>query len=342
MRTVWLYSLRFILKIGLFFYFKQFKVIGKSNIPTDKPLLVLGNHQSALIDPLLLAVTFKQFAYYLTRAGVFQRKLVKAILNSVNMLPVYRIRDGWGNISNNNPVFEQCVELLATSNTVVIFPEGSHSLVRTVRPLSKGFTRIVLDAMERYPDTDLHLLCVGFNYEDAVGFPDRASVLIGKPIAVKPLLTDDTFENISILKSTVQNELEQLTTHIPAENYETTLSKLNEIGMDYLNPKAVNTCIQSGFKNCEKKLRTSSVLGKLIKPLVYINLCLPVLFWRYLVKPKVKEAEFIPTFRFAVAMVLVPLWLIGISFLLFFTIGMEVALFYFLISILLMLGYVKV
>ena len=92
MRTIWLHSLRFVLKIGLFFYFKQFKVVGKSTIPTDKPLLILGNHQSALIDPLLLAVSFKQFAYYLTRAGVFQKKLVKAILNSVNMLPVYRIR----------------------------------------------------------------------------------------------------------------------------------------------------------------------------------------------------------------------------------------------------------
>ena len=341
MRTIWLHSLRFVLKIGLFFYFKQFKVVGKSTIPTDKPLLILGNHQSALIDPLLLAVSFKQFAYYLTRAGVFQKKLVKAILNSVNMLPVYRIRDGWGTISNNNPVFERCVKLLAASNSVVIFPEGSHSLVRTVRPLSKGFTRIVLDTMERYPETDLHLLCVGFNYEDAVGFPDRTSVLFGKPIAVKSLLKNDTFENISILKSTVQSELEQLTVHIPSENYETTLSKLEDMGVDYLNPNAVNSCIQSDFKDCEKKVRTSSVLHKILKPLVYINLCLPVLFWRYLVKPKIKEAEFVATFRFAVSMVLVPLWLLGIAFVLIFSIGMEIAILYFLTSILLMLGYVK-
>jgi len=315
--------------------------VGKSNIPTDKPLLILGNHQSALIDPLLLAVSFKQFAYYLTRAGVFQKKLVKAILNSVNMLPVYRIRDGWGNISNNNPVFEQCVDLLATSHSIVIFPEGSHSLVRTVRPLSKGFTRIVLDTIERFPETDLHLLCVGFNYKDAVGFPDSSSVFFGKPIAIKPLLTDDTFENISILKNIVQNELEQLTVHIPTENYETTLSKLDDIGVDYLNPKTVNTCIQSDFKNCKSKVHSPSAFGRLLKPFAYFNLCLPVLFWRYVVKPKIKEPEFVATFRFAISMVLVPLWLLGIAGLFYIFFGLGIAVLYLTGFLFLMLGYVK-
>lgn len=327
--------------MGLFFYFKKFKVVGRENIPTDKSLLVLGNHQSALIDPLLLAVTFERYAYYLTRAGVFQKKFVRTILKSVNMLPVYRIRDGWSNISNNNPIFETCVSLLHGKKAIVIFPEGSHSLLRMVRPLSKGFTRIVLDTLERYPETDLHLLPVGFNYQDAMAFPDSVSIYFGKPIRVQSLLTSNVFENTTILKELVQTELQQLTTHIPSENYEGVLLKLAKLEMDYLNPQVVNNCIESQFKQCGNPKRKPSLLGRILKPLVYINLFAPVLFWRYLVKPKIKELEFVATFRFAVSMVFIPLWLFLTAFLLGIFFGVYLALIYVFISILLMAVYVK-
>ena len=329
------------MKLGLFFYFKKFKVVGKENIPRDKSLLVLGNHQSALIDPLLLAVTFKQFAHYLTRAGVFKKEFVSKLLNSINMLPVYRIRDGWSNLTNNNPVFEKCEQLLHEKKIIVIFPEGSHNLKRTVRPLSKGFTRIILDTLEHYPDTDLHLLPVGFNYVDAVGFPDSASVYYGKPIRVKDLLSDDIHKNVITLKETVHNELTKLTTHIPLDNYEKTLQKLEQHPVDFFNPIAVNTCIESNLENCDKSKKGKSFLEKLLKPLVYLNLFAPILFWRLVVKPKVKELEFIATFRFAVAMVLVPLWLFIVAFVLLSFFGGQVALIYLVASVLLMLGFVK-
>ena len=341
LKNIWLYSLRCYLKVGLFFYFKEVKVVGKTQVPTKKSLLVLGNHQSALIDPLLLAVTFKQYAYYLTRAGVFQKKWVRAILNSVNMLPVYRIRDGWSNISNNNPVFEACTTLLNKKQTIVIFPEGSHSLARTVRPLSKGFTRIILDTLERHPDTDLYIQSVGFNYQEAASFPDSASIYFGKPIRVKPLLTSDVFENTALLKDLIQNELQQLTTHVPSGNYEETILTLEELKTDYLHPQEVNACVESQFKCCGKPKKDVSLLSKLLKPLVYLNLCLPILFWRYLVKSKIKEPEFVATFRYAVSMVLIPLWLLGIGCLVFLFFGTNLALAYITISFLLMLGYVK-
>jgi 1-acyl-sn-glycerol-3-phosphate acyltransferase len=71
---------------------------------------------------------------------VFKKPLVAKILDSLQMLPVYRIRDGWGNLTNNTAVFERCSKLLKTGECIVIFPEGNHNLKRTVRPLSKRFT----------------------------------------------------------------------------------------------------------------------------------------------------------------------------------------------------------
>ena len=339
LKNLWLYSLRFYLRLGLFFYFRTFKVVGKENIPADKSLLVLGNHQSALIDPLLLAVVFPQFAYYLTRAAVFKKNIVRMLLNSVNMLPVFRIRDGWSNLTNNNPVFEKCRELLHEKRTIVIFPEGSHNLRRTVRPLSKGFTRIVLDTLEAYPDTDMYLLPVGFNYENAVNFPDSASVYFGKPIRTANLLMGNIHENVITLKNTVHYELTKLTTHIPAENYDEQLSKLKSLNADFLNPVEVNACLQNE-NDCFKREVSKNRL-ELLKPLVYLNLLFPVAIWRLFVKPKIKEAEFVATFRFAIAVVLIPLWLLVITCVLLAYFGSLVAGIYLLVSILLMLLYVK-
>ena len=59
------------------------------------------------------------------------------------MLPVYRIRDGWGNLNKNTAIFSKSALLLSEDEAVVVFPEGNHNLRRTVSPLSKGFTRVV-------------------------------------------------------------------------------------------------------------------------------------------------------------------------------------------------------
>ena len=76
MKKIWLYSVRSYVSIGMFFYFKRIDVFGFENIPKDKPVLFLGNHQNALLDPLLIAIKCGRFSFFLTRAGVFKKPLV--------------------------------------------------------------------------------------------------------------------------------------------------------------------------------------------------------------------------------------------------------------------------
>ena len=68
---------------GMFFYFKRIDVFGFENIPKDKPVLFLGNHQNALLDPLLIAIKCGRFSFFLTRAGVFKKPLVSKLLKSL-------------------------------------------------------------------------------------------------------------------------------------------------------------------------------------------------------------------------------------------------------------------
>ena len=112
MKKLWLHSVRLYLQLGMFFYFRRINVHHLENVPKDKPVLLLANHQNALIDALLIALKSGRFAYFLTRAGVFKKAFISKLLKSLQMLPVYRVRDGWNNLTNNNAIFENCTNLL--------------------------------------------------------------------------------------------------------------------------------------------------------------------------------------------------------------------------------------
>jgi 1-acyl-sn-glycerol-3-phosphate acyltransferase len=313
------------------------------NIPKNKATLILSNHQNALLDALLLATQLPQFSYFLTRASVFKNPLVSQLLKSLNMLPVYRIRDGWSKLMNNNSIFHTCSSILAKKGTVVIFPEGNHNLDRRVRPLSKGFTRIVYETIEDRPEIDLQLLPVGLNYINARNFVDAVSVYIGKPMDAKFYCSESKNEDIVRLKNDVHDVLSKLTTHIPEKSYAITLQKLEELGVNFLDPISVNFCISNGFENCKRTTRLKiKWLHTGLKGLLILNLLLPYLIWKFAIQPKVDEIEFISTFRFSVAVTLVPIYLLIIAIVISSFFGIEIAIYYVCAVLLLELLIVKV
>ncbi|NNC69620.1 MAG: acyltransferase, partial [Flavobacteriaceae bacterium] len=94
LKKIWYQLVKIYITLGLFFYHKKVKVEGKENIPKKGALLFVSNHKNALIDPLLIATTTTRNIHFLTRASAFKLTLVKWILSTVNMLPIYRMRDG--------------------------------------------------------------------------------------------------------------------------------------------------------------------------------------------------------------------------------------------------------
>lgn len=286
------------------------------------------------MDALLIATSAGRFSYFLTRASVFKNAKVKSFLKCLNMLPVYRVRDGWSSIQQNNAIFEYCRELLDNGKVVALFPEGNHNIKRTVRPLSKGFTRIIFETLDTYPDTNLKIIPIGINYEQANAFADSVSMVIGNPLLAQEFVTDNRNQDILNLKETVSETLKTLTTHIPFEDYDKHLAKLEELEADFLNPKAVNTCIQSNYEDCTFQANKSSKLVKQVfKIFILLALFVPILVWRFVVKPKIKEIEFVATFRFAIAITLVPAWILVIAISLGFLFGAKAALAYVLFTL---------
>ncbi|WP_339708853.1 lysophospholipid acyltransferase family protein [uncultured Kriegella sp.] len=300
------------IKCALYLYFGKIKISGLADVPKDKPLLFLPNHQSALLDVLLIAVKCNRKPYFLTRSDVFKSNFLKTVFNFFQMIPVYRIRDGRESLKNNQAIFDDCARLLQDNNAILMFPEANHNLQRRVRPLSKGFTRILFNALEKQPQLDIQMVPVGLNYRDAKIFPDRVAVYYGKAIAVQKLYDpEDLSGSVELIKTEVSNSLKTLTTHIDDDSkYQAIVERLDAMGVDYLNPEEVNTVLasfeSSNSKPISKPKPTSSL--KLLKVL-FVLLNFPVWFlWILTLKPRVPEMEFMGTFRFAFALLVYPVY----------------------------------
>ena len=339
---MWLYSVRLYLKVALWFYYNKIVVVKKREIPKKVPIMFLGNHQNALLDALLIAVSTDRFCYFLTRASVFQNKILTRALKSLRLIPIYRIRDGWSSLSNNAAVFENCTELLHRNEALALFPEGNHSLKRTVRPLSKGFTRIIFETLDKYPETDLELIPVGVNYQNATVFGDTATVYFGEPFRAKSVISEDKNESVQDLKAKVHGELQKLTTHIPNDSYDATLKMLEKHRISYLDPIQVNKVISNEKINFKiKTAKKPFPLKPIFKLLLAVLLLGPYLVWRLVVKPRVASPEFTGTFRFAIGISLVPLWIIFISLILVLNFGWLLGGLYFFLVLLVSILCVK-
>lgn len=254
------------------------------------------------MDILLIATHCNGKPWYLTRADVFKNKIFRPLFEFLQMLPVYRIRDGKANLPKNKPIFERCGRLLDSNEAILLFPEANHSLIRRVRPLSKGFTRIIDATLRFNPNLDVQLVPIGQNYQCPRQVGDSAALYFGKPIAIKEFKYETDF--VGLIKQKVFEELGQLTTHIEAGNYENILSQLEAYKVDFTHPDMVNKVVAlNQFENSPKRTNNNNSIARFL----FRSINVPIIFlWRFWLKPKVPEPEFEATYRFGFSLTAYP------------------------------------
>ena len=191
-------------RITMLFFFRKVTVVYKGEIPRDASIIFAPNHQSAFLDPIVVAVNTEHSPWFLTRASVFKGQLVKSLLNSVQMIPVFRPRDMVDLKTANNPTFDFCQEVLLDGRSILIFPEGNHGMQKRLRtPLKKGIGRIAVRAaaaMKDHPHRDVVIVPVGINYEHPTRFRTDLLLYFGDPISVKNLIRDEEKPEAAALK----------------------------------------------------------------------------------------------------------------------------------------------
>ena len=195
-------------------YFRSLHVEGRSNIPESGPLIFVANHNSAFMDPIVLAVHIRQSVYFLARGEAFKSKLASWIFGFLNMIPVYRPEISPDEMHKNKMVFKRCFDHLKKEKTILIFPEGYSETVRTLRQLKTGTARIALGA-EDYNDFNLNLQIVpiGINYSDPHSFRSDVYVNFGSPIEVgqyESNYLDNEKDAVLKLTNEIEERLEEL------------------------------------------------------------------------------------------------------------------------------------
>jgi 1-acyl-sn-glycerol-3-phosphate acyltransferase len=304
----------FYVRLTLGFYYRRIQVHGRANIPRKGAVLFAVNHQNALIDPLLVATATLRHMHFLMRGDLFRKKWMRIALSTLNMMPVFRLRDGWQSLDENKKTFERTTALFQKGEALLIFPEGSHAAVRRVRPLSRGFTKVVFEALQSDPGLEISIVPVGLNYSRFHQYFGSVRVCFGVPIPAREYFMEPLSQSANRLRDAVHAGLCKVTSHLGVNGrYEELLARIGLSGNQYLDPEAVNARVakfaagSALVPDAERKVRSPRWLLFLASlPFVLVN-WLPLLAWERQ-KRSIRDPVFIDTRRFVIGLVIVPLY----------------------------------
>ena len=196
--------MRSIMQLGFYFYFKKITVYGKDKIPKDGGVILSPNHQNGVIDPFIVGGNYGNIITSLTRADIFGGSF-HWLFTAMNMIPVYRIRDGYSSLKNNDLIFKKCYKLLEKGNPIQVFSEGRQHENYFLMPISKGSSRLALSAQKKNPKQKIYILPIGINYSNRRNPLSFIHLVYGDPI----LINDYLDEGISEVKQTnnIRHEL---------------------------------------------------------------------------------------------------------------------------------------
>ncbi len=337
MKKLIYFILRAYVKLGLGFYFSSYKTFGRENIPKNGAVIFTANHQNAFLDALLIVGNNGRHTHFLARAEVFKKPFFKWLMSLINMMPIYRIRDGWNALNNNEEIFKACFKILGNDDALLIFPEGNHGFERRLRSLSKGFTRIAFGTLHEHPNLKLKIVPVGINYNRHQGFRTKVSIHYGKALEVAPFYSGPDDHNASLkLRDALSEQMKKLIVHIDESEYEEKYADLKRFNPDFSELKETMELI-ANLK--ESKESTYSKPGKsLFWYLFRVNYIFPLLIWKWISK-KVKDPVMLASIKFSVGIFLFPIFLLIQTLAIQLILGnLMLTAFYFLFSLLIPLA----
>ncbi len=170
-------------------FFKHIHLANLNYIPFNKPVVIACNHPGAFMDPGFIGSMLRKPIYYTARGDVFANPVASFFLHALHIKPVFRLEEGFGNLSKNYETINALADVLKKNGIVLIFSEGMSALDRRLRPLRKGTARIFLQiALEN--DLDIELYASGITYTHKKNFRQSVMYSVSKPLFLKDYLTD--------------------------------------------------------------------------------------------------------------------------------------------------------
>lgn len=169
-------------------HFRRIYRSGLEHVPASGPLIFACNHPNAFLDAIVVALSVKRPVHFLTRSDVFKTRLARFFLERLNMIPIYRMRDGMDSLDKNKAVFQRCIDILQEGKILLIFSEGNCIMEKRLRSLKKGTARIAFLAEDACNwQMNLKIIPVGINYIKPQSYRTDLIITFGNSFQVNDL-----------------------------------------------------------------------------------------------------------------------------------------------------------
>jgi 1-acyl-sn-glycerol-3-phosphate acyltransferase len=293
-----LYSfVKIIARLALPIYCRDIEINKKEILKYKGPLILAANHPNSFLDAIILCTLFNGTIYSLARGDAFKNKLFAKILYLFKMFPVYRVSEGVENMEENYITFDLCKNIFKQKGIVLIFSEGRCINEWHLRPLKKGTARLAISSWE--DGIDVKILPVAINYSSFKKFGKNIKLSFGEMITKEDIDFKDSHGNaIRQFNETLKPQL---------GNYVFEIDSVDKAALhDQFYVK------QSLLKKI--LLFMPAVIGLLVHAPLYF-------FIKWLGNSLVKEEGHYDSKIIALLFILYPVFLLTVSFILFFFTG---------------------
>ncbi|MFT4565423.1 MAG: 1-acyl-sn-glycerol-3-phosphate acyltransferase [Saprospiraceae bacterium] len=296
-------------RVVLPFFFGKIDVFGEENIPKDNPYILAPNHQNSFIDAIILGAYSTKPVTFLARSDVFVPPYDK-ILAALKLMPVYRMRDGYEKLKLNEITFTECDKILEKGNPVLIFPESNTAHEFYLRPITKGISRMAFQSQAKLEE-DLYILPVGLNYGHHT-FPFHRFILnYGKPVRVKDFIElheQHSAKGLISIRNAISAGMKS-TLLIP-EKDEHYPEKKNILNRQYE---------ELSFSSLKELLETPEQIqeegyNRILVPITGVLMLpnMPPFLLLYYLLNRLKDPQFILSYKFVFALLIFPIWWVAI------------------------------
>jgi 1-acyl-sn-glycerol-3-phosphate acyltransferase len=209
-------------------------VYNKTALHQKGPLLIVANHPDSFFDALIIAAHCKYPVSFLARGDVFTKPWHNFLLRSLNMMPVYRQREGKEHLHKNQNSFDASVEVLKNGGVLLIFIEGTCLNKNEIQPFKKGAARILQQAVAQ--GISPTVLPAVITYNGFKHFGKKIFLMLGKNVAATEFFkTNTAYQNAALERNNFNNHIMEEMTSLfkepPSKKYKRPLYLFPIIGI---------------------------------------------------------------------------------------------------------------
>jgi 1-acyl-sn-glycerol-3-phosphate acyltransferase len=187
--------LKIYVRAALLLFCKRITVHHPELFREKGPFLIGANHPNSFFDAILVGTFMKVPVHFMTRSDVFKYRFVRFLLERLNMIPVYRIRDGKDKLPLNENSFFRSRKALRKGHHVLIFVEGFCNNQTTLQALKKGGARILYQSWQE--GIDVKMLPLWIRYDEFHKYGNQIDLVPGSLFDISRL-SDPSNTAISI------------------------------------------------------------------------------------------------------------------------------------------------